>query len=312
MRTATFSLELMILGNVPHAAHIITRLGPGIASVWLAVRHRTSDRQSFRRRVVAGSSPEPSPSTTSRRLQQSVQRVRRIIVVIIASVYKWPRGEEIARAQHQFYQLASFPGVVGAVDGTHVRIQASSAHETAFVNRKNYHSINVQLIAGADCKILDVVANWPGATHDSRILRESTIGRELEAGVHTGLLLGDSGYPCKRWLMTPFLQPRNRAQKQYNASHSTTRALVERTIGQLKRRFHCLHSELRVLTKHTCPIIVACCVLHNIAKDFGSEVQEADSDNDHDPDYDPQLVSSYEGRQDGFMYRDAIVRQHFT
>ncbi|XP_064467971.1 putative nuclease HARBI1 [Ornithodoros turicata] len=241
-----------------------------------------------------------------------VHRVVAALCKRVGKFVRWPRGEEIARAQHQFYQLASFPGVVGAVDGTHVRIQAPSAHETAFVNRKNYHSINVQLIAGADCKILDVVANWPGATHDSRILRESTIGRELEAGVHTGLLLGDSGYPCKRWLMTPFLQPRNRAQEKYNASHSTTRALVERTIGQLKRRFHCLHSELRVLTKHTCPIIVACCVLHNIAKDFGSEVQEADSDNDHDPDYDPQLVSSYEGRQDGFMYRDAIVRQHFT
>ncbi|XP_064488345.1 putative nuclease HARBI1 [Ornithodoros turicata] len=191
----------------------------------------------------------------------------------VGKFVRWPSGEEVARAQHQFYQLASFLGVVGAVDGTHVRIQAPSAHEAAFVSRKNYHYINVQPIAGADCKILDVVANWPGPTRDSRMLRESTIGRELEAGVHTGLLVGDSG-----------------------------------TIGELKRRFHCLHSELRVLTKHTCPIIVACCVLHNVAKDFGSEAQEADTD----PDHDPQLMSSYEGRQDGFMYIDATVRQYFT
>lgn len=141
---------------------------------------------------------------------------------------RWPRAEEVPAAQQQFHQLADFPGVVGAVDGTHVRIQAPSEHEGSYVNRKNYHSINVQVIVAADSRILDVVANWPGSTHDSRILRESTIGREFERGVHTGLLLGDSGYPCRRWLMTPFLRPRTRPEARYNASHGTTRAVVER------------------------------------------------------------------------------------
>lgn len=159
-----------------------------------------------------------------------------------ASIIRWPTGEEeVAAVRHQFFQLDGFPGVVGAVDGTHVRIQAPSAHEAAYINRKNYHSINVQIIVSADCKILDVVANWPGGTHDSRILRESTIGRELAAGVHPGLLLGDSGYPCRSWLMTPFLQPRSRAQARYNASHSTTRAVVERyvTIIKVRRLISC-------------------------------------------------------------------------
>lgn len=144
------------------------------------------------------------------------------------SFIRWPRGQEVAAAQQHFHQLAGFPGVVGAVDGTHVRIQAPSVHEAAYINRKNYHSINVQVIVAADCRILDVVANWPGGTHDSRILRESTIGREMERGVHPGLLLGDSGYPCRRWLMTPYLQPQNRPQARYNASHCSTRAVVER------------------------------------------------------------------------------------
>ncbi|XP_064463494.1 putative nuclease HARBI1 [Ornithodoros turicata] len=146
----------------------------------------------------------------------------------VNSFIRWPTTEEVRAAQQDFYALAGFPGVVGAVDGTHVRIQAPSEHEGSYVNCKNYHSINVQLIVAADCRILDVVANWPGSTHDSRILRDSTIGREFERGVHTGLLLGDSGYPCKRWLMTPFLQPRDRPQANYNSSHSTTRAVVER------------------------------------------------------------------------------------
>ncbi|XP_070397508.1 putative nuclease HARBI1 [Dermacentor albipictus] len=35
--------------------------------------------------------------------------------------------------------------VVGAIDGTHVRIQAPGEHEEAYVNRHFYHSINVEL-----------------------------------------------------------------------------------------------------------------------------------------------------------------------
>ena len=38
------------------------------------------------------------------------------------------------------------PGVVGCVDGTHVRITRPFEHEKAYVNRKNYHSINVQVM----------------------------------------------------------------------------------------------------------------------------------------------------------------------
>ncbi|XP_064459041.1 putative nuclease HARBI1 [Ornithodoros turicata] len=202
----------------------------------------------------------------------------------VNSFIRWPTAEEVRAAQQDFYEMAGFPGVVGAVDGMSpigicrlLMIGRPSAvpseHEGSYVNRKNYDPINVQVIVAADCRILDVVANWPGSTHDSRILRESTIGREFERGVHTGLLMWDSGYPCKRWLMTPFLQPRDRLQ-HYNASHSTTWAVVERTIGQLKRRFHCLHSEPRVATRHCCPIITACCVLHNIAKQRMQQLRE--------------------------------------
>lgn len=59
----------------------------------------------------------------------------------------WPSTPvERQRIVNGFYSIAGFPSVIGAVDGTHVRIQAPVENEFAYVNRKNFHSINVQCI----------------------------------------------------------------------------------------------------------------------------------------------------------------------
>ena len=114
--------------------------------------------------------------------------------------------------------IAGFPGVVGVIDGTHVRIVAPSLNEDVYVNRKRYHSINTQIVFSADYRIWDIVAKWPGSTHDARMLSESGLrqlfeGHYVPVGCH---LLGDSGYPCKPWLLTPYLQPRTGPQQNYN------------------------------------------------------------------------------------------------
>jgi hypothetical protein len=93
-----------------------------------------------------------------------------------------------------------------------------------------------------------VVAKWPGSYHDSFIFRSSALGRRLEEGLHNtedGVLLGDSGYALRSYLMTPYLDPVQPWQRRFNKAHKKTRCLVERVIGIWKRRFHVLHSEIR-------------------------------------------------------------------
>ena len=41
--------------------------------------------------------------------------------------------------------FAGFPNVIGCIDGTQVKIQAPSENEEEFLNRKGFHSINVQV-----------------------------------------------------------------------------------------------------------------------------------------------------------------------
>ena len=47
--------------------------------------------------------------------------------------------------KRDFQYIARMPSVVGFVDGTHARITRPFEHEKSYVNRKNYHSINVQV-----------------------------------------------------------------------------------------------------------------------------------------------------------------------
>ena len=59
---------------------------------------------------------------------------------------KWPTESQNNINKRAFYEKAWFPNVIGCIDGTHVHIQAPTADEPAYVNRKGFHSINVQVI----------------------------------------------------------------------------------------------------------------------------------------------------------------------
>ena len=83
------------------------------------------------------------------------------------------QANQIRDNQEKFFQVAGFPGIVGAIDGTHIQIFAPNVNENELVNRHYYHSFNVQVVFDASYKIIDVEAKWPGSAHDSRMLRES-------------------------------------------------------------------------------------------------------------------------------------------
>ncbi|KAM4585092.1 putative nuclease HARBI1 [Odontesthes bonariensis] len=183
----------------------------------------------------------------------------------LASIFiSFPGHRRLYDIKEEFYRIAGFPNVIGAVDCTHIKIKSpSGGHEGDFVKRKNFHSINVQMVCNADYLINNVVAKWPGSVHDSRVFRNSEIYRRPSQGEFLGVLLGDRGYACQPFLLTPFADPLE-AQLAYNHAHARTRARIEMTFGLLKARFLCL-THLRVSPDRACDIIVACAVLHNVA-----------------------------------------------
>ncbi|GAB1869285.1 Putative nuclease HARBI1 [Camponotus japonicus] len=210
-----------------------------------------------------------------------VLRVSEAIASLAPIYIKLPQTqEETLRAQRNFFNIASFPRVIGAIDCTHIKIQSPGADDAeVFRNRKSYFSLNVQVVASADKKIINIVARWPGSVHDSTIFQNSNLRMLFETNhFRNCILLGDSGYPAKPYLFTPLLNTETRAQQLYNESHIRTRTIVEHTFGIWKRRFPVLAYGSRLKVTTVMIIIIATAVLHNIAQNRGEDIPPIDDE----------------------------------
>ncbi|XP_056001753.1 putative nuclease HARBI1 [Ostrea edulis] len=173
-----------------------------------------------------------------------------------------------------------FPGVVGCTDETIIKIQASKENEADYICQKGYYALNIQY------QIIDLVAKWPGSVHDSRIFRESALCTYLEEGQIQGIVLGDSGYGLKPYLMTPYLSAETEATHKFNTAHCRTRVTIEQTYG-IKKGSNALHCGLRINPEPACRVVTACVILQNIGLMKGDILTEVppfttDSSRAHD------------------------------
>ncbi|XP_061192915.1 putative nuclease HARBI1 [Saccostrea echinata] len=238
-----------------------------------------------------------------------IRRVASAIANVAGRFIRFPSGQDATNVKRMFHAIAGFPGVLGCVDGTFIRIQTPTENEPDYVNRKGYHSLNVMMTCDANFMVTNCVAKWPGSCHDSRVFRESVLCQQFENGQHNGILLGDSGYPCRTYLMTPYNNTNDvRYRERYNSALCRTRVLIEQTYGILKRRFPCLSIGLRTSPERACQYVITCVVLHNI----GILRQDIVSLDPRDliiagPDVD----EINHGNNNGFGYRELIARQCF-
>uniref|UniRef100_A0A914XCU9 DDE Tnp4 domain-containing protein n=1 Tax=Plectus sambesii TaxID=2011161 RepID=A0A914XCU9_9BILA len=132
--------------------------------------------------------------------------------------------------------MAGFPGVVGVVDGTQIKIKAPSANKIDYVGRKGGHTINVQGVALPDGSFSNVVAKYAGSAHDARIFWESALFADLVAGWEQGLLIRDLAYALSPFLLKPLQNPTTAPKLRYQQALLATRATVKCTFSQLKGR----------------------------------------------------------------------------
>lgn len=80
-------------------------------------------------------------------------------------------------------------------------------------------------------------------------------------------ILGDSAYRIQKYIMVPFRDNGHLTETQtnYNKIHSSSRMIVERSLGLLKGRFRSILDTLPMTRTDLIPkYIVTCCILYNI------------------------------------------------
>nr|XP_029712223.1 putative nuclease HARBI1 [Aedes albopictus] len=191
--------------------------------------------------------------------------------------------EQFREAKLSWSRKGQIPNAIGAIDCTHVKILRPHNHPDEYINRKGLATFNVQ----ATCNVNDVVTSidcsWPGSVHDSRIWKNSSIYQVMYENPAGALLLGDEGYAIAPWLMTPYRNPDTPVRVNYNKIFCRERVVIERVFGQVKRRFPFLQNTVRMATHRVPSMILACFVLHNVAKFLQDEDFEGDDENSDGP-----------------------------
>lgn len=223
---------------------------------------------------------------------------------------KFPTTYEIMEMEKKMWRRRfQFPCAIGAIDCTHILVKRPYRFRDEFVNRKGLHSFNVQATVDSNEMFTSVECQWAGSVHDARIWRNSEIRQIMNENRAGTILLADEAYPLTPWTMTPYRNPVTEAQKIFNKLHKKERVIIERTFGQLKQRFPILQSKIRLNTENIPRMIIACFVLHNVAKFLNDDFDDFELAEGELPDIPVQEINQRETNdfQRGKNRRDVIA-----
>lgn len=206
--------------------------------------------------------------TSKGSFHSSITRVSSSLTSIMAEVIRWLTSQaELNETSQTFGENCQFQNVLGALDGSHIPINAPKHQPQAYFNRKKFYSVVLLACCNANMEFTYVWTGNPGSTHDATVLRMSDLFQNSDGKIPVGfVILGDSAFPLLQWLITPFRDCGNltEQQRKFNREHSHSRQVIERSFGLLKCRFRRLlrfeFSNMKILVES----ILAACVLHNL------------------------------------------------
>lgn len=184
----------------------------------------------------------------------------------------WHRGStapmDQANLANGFQNKTGFPGVIGAIDGTHIPISAPTLHRNSYINRKGHASFQLQAVCTSQMMFLDVYTGWPGSVHDARVFWNCPVYGHLQDVMRV------SAYPLSTSLITPYRDNGHLFQRQKNTIHSSNRVVIEREFGLLKGKWRWLKyfpmEDLHI-------VITAACVLQSfLLREEGHQMEDCE------------------------------------
>ncbi|XP_058978634.1 putative nuclease HARBI1 [Musca domestica] len=161
--------------------------------------------------------------------------------------------EERRAAKNCFYAMSGIPGIIGAVDDTHIQMICD-------------HTMRIRAVNGC----------YGGASHDSHIWNLSDerlfMKNAYVNGDKSSWLIGDSGYPLEPWILTSYRSANEHsAESRFNKRFCKARFIIERVFGVLKGRFRCLLAARELHYAPVAQILNVCYALHNVCLEHNVE-----------------------------------------
>lgn len=97
---------------------------------------------------------------------------------------QWPRGDALNRTIKEFSKIRSFPNVIGALDGSHIKT-ASKEDATSYICRKQYHAIHLQAVCNAKSVFTHCYTGHVGSVHDIKVFRNSALANYIDCQINT-------------------------------------------------------------------------------------------------------------------------------
>ena len=101
---------------------------------------------------------------------------------------KWPSVDDIPTVATTFEEKSGFPGIVGVIDGSHIKMHPDSKNAKAYRNYKKFHSIVLMGIVLPDKRFSYTFVGFPGSSHDSYVFKRSGLYGRLKSENCDGLI----------------------------------------------------------------------------------------------------------------------------
>ena len=108
--------------------------------------------------------------------------VNKVCEAIMGKLFKRyisiPLGDNLNEVIKGFEDQWGFLQGAGAIDGSHIPIQAPAECPMDYYNRKGFHSIILQGVVDHRYCFMDINVGWPGPVHDAHVLANSQLHKK--------------------------------------------------------------------------------------------------------------------------------------
>ena len=87
---------------------------------------------------------------------------------------KFPDNDDLVR-RFSLLRPNAFPGVIGAIDGSHIKILTPCVNAPDYCCYKKFKSVILLAITGPDCECLWFHVGYPGKSGNARVFKETGV-----------------------------------------------------------------------------------------------------------------------------------------